>query len=329
MKAIVFTEYGPPDVLQYREIDKPEPAESEVLVKVSASSVNAYDWHMLRADPFLVRLMNGLFKPRIQILGADIAGVVEAVGCEVTRFKAGDQVYGDISALGGGFAEFVCADESFLAFKPASLSFAESASLPMASVTALQGLRDHGKIKSGQKVAINGASGGVGSCAIQIAKAFEGEVTAICSTRNMEAARDLGADHVIDYTREDFTKSGNKYDLIFAVNGNSSIFDYRRALKPGGRFVQSGGSMKQVYQAMILGPILSKKNGRKMKNYIARPNSKDLEFIAELVQNGKLKPVIDKKYELNEVPEAIRYLEDGHARGKIVITIADRFKENL
>lgn len=328
MKAVVYTQYGSPDMLQVREIDKPEPAGNEVLVKVMASSVNAYDWHMLRADPFLVRLMNGLFKPKIQILGADIAGRVEAVGRNVKRFQVGDEVFGDISSRGGGFAEYASADEKLLAPKPSSLSFEQAAALPMATVTALQGLRDQGKIQSGQKVAINGASGGVGSYAIQIAKAFGGEVTAICSTRNIKAARTLGADHVIDYTSRDFTKTEQKYDLIVAVNGNSSIFDYKRALNPNGTFVQAGGSLKQIFQAMVLGPLISKKNGKKIKSYIASPNSNDLEFIAELVQNDKLIPVIDKKYRLHEVPEAITSLENGHVRGKIVITIDDRGTDN-
>jgi NADPH:quinone reductase-like Zn-dependent oxidoreductase len=325
MKAIVYTEYGSPDVLELKEVTKPTPKDDEVLVKVFAVSVNAADLHLLRADPFLIRLSSGLLKPKNEILGSDIAGRVEEVGKNVKQFKPGDEVFGDISGCGwGGFAEYVCISETALALKPANLSFEEAAAVPMAAVTALQGIRYAGQIQPGQKkVLINGASGGVGSFAVQLAKAFGAEVTAVCSTRNLGTARAIGADYVIDYTREDFTRNGQKYDLILATNGDRSISDYRRALSPKGIYVQTGGSMAQMSQAMIQGPWISMTGTKKMGNMgVAKPNQKDLIILKELLEAGKVKPVIDRCYRLSEVADALRYLEEGHAQGKVVITVA-------
>jgi NADPH:quinone reductase-like Zn-dependent oxidoreductase len=324
MKAIVRTKYGSPDVLQLKEIEKPIPKDNEVLIKVHAASLNAYDWRTLRAKPFLVRLMGGgLLKPKIKILGADIAGRVEAVGRNVKQFQPGDEVFGDISECGcGGFAEYVCASENALALKPASMIFEEVAPVPFAAVTALQGLRDKGQIQPGQKVLIDGASGGVGTFAVQIAKSFGAEVTGVCSTRNLDMVRSIGANHVIDYTQENFTKSGQRYDLILAANGYHSILDYKRALSPKGIFVFVGGSMAVVFQAVFLGPWISMTGSKKMGGFfVMKPNKKDLVFIKELLEAGKVVPVIDRRYTLSEVADAIRYLEEGHARGKVVITV--------
>ena len=324
MKAIVYTEYGSPDVLKLKEVAKPTPKDDEVLVKVYAVSVNAADLHLLRADPFLIRLSSGLLKPKNQILGSDIAGRVEAVGSNATQFKPGDEVFGDISADGwGGFAEYACAREDAFAMKPANLTFEEAAAVPMAAVTALQGMRYAGQIRPGQKVLIHGASGGVGTFALQLAKSFGAEVTAVCSKRNLDVARSIGADHVIDYTKEDFAMNGKKYDLIFATNGDRSISDYRRALSPQGIYVQTGGSMAQMSQAMLQGPWISMTGSKKMGNMgVAKPNQKDLLIIKELLEAGKVKPVIDRCYPLSEVADALRYLEEGHAQGKVVIMVA-------
>ena len=323
MKAIAYTEYGSPDVLALKEVAKPTPGEEEALIKVYAVSANAADLHLLRADPFLIRLSSGLLKPKNRILGSDIAGRVEAVGRNVRQFKPGDEVFGDISAGGwGGFAEYVCAHEDALVLKPAKLSFEEAAAIPMAAVTALQGLRK-GQIQPGQTVLIYGASGGVGMFAVQIAKALGAEVTAVCSTRHLDIVHSIGADYVIDYTREDFTQNGKHYDLILAANGARSISDYQRALGPKGIYVMSGGAMSQMMQAMLMGPWMSR-NGQKMGNLAAKPNKDDLAFIKGLLEGGKIKPVIDRCYPLREVPEALRYLEEGHAQGKVVITVAHK-----
>ena len=324
MKAIVYTEYGSPDVLELKEVAKPTPKDDEVLVKVYAVSVNAADLHLLRADPFLIRLSSGLLKPKNTILGSDIAGRVEAAGSDAKQFKPGDEVFGDISGCGwGGFAEYACVSETALALKPANLSFEEAAAVPMAAVTALQGIRYAGQIRPGQKVLIHGASGGVGTFALQLAKSFGAEVTAVCSTRNLDVARSIGADHVIDYTKEDFAKNGKKYDLILATNGDRSISDYRRALSPKGIYVQTGGSMTQMSQAMIQGPWISMTGSQKMGNMgVAKPNKKDLVTIKELLEAGKVNPVIDRCYPFDQVADAIRYLEEGHAQGKVVITVA-------
>ncbi len=318
MKAIVCPRYGPPDVLKLTEVEKPTPKDDEVLVEVHAASVNAADWHIMRGKPSMMRLMGvGLLKPKNKILGSDIAGRVEAVGRDVTRFQPGDVVFGNTP---GGFAQYVCAREDALVLKPANISFEEAAAVPLAAVTALQGLRK-GQVEPGQKVLINGASGGVGTFAVQIAKSFGAEVTAVCSTRNLDQARSIGADHVIDYTQEDFTKNGQYYDLILAAGGYHWISDYKRSLSPKGIYVMTGGSMAQLFQAMLLGPWMSMTGSKKMGNIMAKTKLKDLVFLKELLEAGKVVPVIERRYPLSQVAEAIRYLEEGHARGKIVITV--------
>jgi NADPH:quinone reductase-like Zn-dependent oxidoreductase len=323
MKAIVYTKYGSVDVLQLKEVEKPAPKDDEVLVKVLAASINAYDWHYMSADIFLMRLMGtGLLKPKNPRLGADMAGRVEAVGSGVKLFQPGDEVFGDIGAWGNGaFAEYVCVSEKAFALKPANVSFEQAAAVPMAGLTALQGLRDTGQIQPGQKVLIHGASGGVGTFAVQIAKYFKAEVTAVCSTGKMEMVRSLGADHVIDYTKEDFTKNGQKYDLILAVNGFHPISAYKRALTPKGVYVMAGGKPAQIFQAMLFGPGMSERAGRKMGSVTARSNLKDLAILKELLETGKITPVIDRRYPLSEIKEALRQFGEGHARGKIVITM--------
>ncbi|MGD0177814.1 MAG: NAD(P)-dependent alcohol dehydrogenase [Candidatus Bathyarchaeia archaeon] len=323
MKAIVHTKYGPPDVLELKEVEKPIPNDNEVLVKIHAASVNAADWHIVRGKPFLMRLMGfGLIKPKNKIPGADMAGRVEAVGRNVKQFQPSDEVFGDLAKFGlGAFAEYVCAHENALALKPANISFEEAAAVPLAAVTALQGLRDKGQIQPGQKVLINGASGGVGTFAVQIAKSFGAEVTGVCSTRNLDMVRSIGADQVIDYTSEDFTQNEQRYDLILAANGYHSISDYKRALSPEGTYVVTGGSMAQLFQAMLLGPWISMTGSKKMGSLSMRINQEDLVFMKELLEAGKVKPVIDRRYKLSEVAEALRYLEEGHARGKVVITV--------
>jgi NADPH:quinone reductase-like Zn-dependent oxidoreductase len=322
VKAVVYTKYGSPDVLQVKDVEKPAPRDNEVLIKIHAASVNAYDWHFLTADIFLMRLMGGgLLKPKYTRLGADIAGRVEAIGKNAKQFQPGDEVYGMVK---GGFAEYACALENALALKPSNLSFEEAAAVPMAAVTALQGLRDEGKIQAGQKVLINGASGGVGTFAVQIAKSFGAEVTAVCSTRNVDQARSLGADHVIDYTKEDFTQSGQKYDLILAANGYHPLSAYKRALTPRGIYVMAGGSKSQIFQAMLMGSWMSETGGRKMGGVSAKRSQKDLVILTKLLEAGKVIPVIDRRYPLSEAAEALRYLGEGHARGKVVITMEER-----
>ncbi|TGN09684.1 NAD(P)-dependent alcohol dehydrogenase [Leptospira ilyithenensis] len=324
MKAIVYSKYGSPDVLEFKEVEKPTPKANEVLIKIHAASVNAADWRLLRADPFLARLHTGLFKPtKFPILGSDIAGQVEAVGKDVVQFQPGDEVFGDVFKSGlGGFAEYKSACEDELVLKPTNISFEEAAAVPLAGLTALHGLRDKGLIKPGQKVLIGGASGGVGTFAVQIAKYFGAEVTAVCSTAKMDMARSIGADHVIDYTQEDFTKGEKRYDLILAVNGFRSIFDYKRALDVGGIYVMAGGDTAQLFQALLLGPWISLFGNKKMGALTSTPNQKDLLFLKMLLEEGKIKPVIDRRYSLNEVPEALRYLEKGHAGGKVIISIS-------
>jgi NADPH:quinone reductase-like Zn-dependent oxidoreductase len=324
MKAIVYTKYGSPDVLQFKEVEKPTPKENEVLVKVHAASVNPADWHTMRATPFLARLVNGLFNPKNPRLGADVAGHVEAVGRSVTQFQVGDAVFGCMSLNEmGSFAEYIGAREEAWVLKPARMTFEQVAAVPLAALTALQGLRDTVQIQRGQTVLINGASGGVGTFAVQIAKSCGAEVTAVCSTRNIELVRSLGADHVIDYTREDFTHNGQQYDLIFCAVGNHSISDYERALKPHGACVIAGfTNLRLLFEHMVIGPRRSKATGRRvglMKTM--QPNKKDLAFLKELLEAGKVTPVIDRSYPLSETAEAIRYLETGHARGKVVITV--------
>jgi NADPH:quinone reductase-like Zn-dependent oxidoreductase len=275
-----------------------------------------------------MRLAYGPLKPKNTIPGSDIAGRVEAVGVNVKQFQPGDEIFGDISSFAwGGFAEYVCAPENGLGLKPANISFEEAAAVPMASVVALHGLRDQGQIQPGQKVLINGASGGNGTFAVQIAKSFGAEVTGVCSTRNLDMVHSIGADEVIDYTQEDFTKSGQLYDLILATGGYRSIFDYKRALSPKGIYVSTGGSEAQTYQAMFLGPLISMTGSKKMGAlYPGEPNQKDLVFMKELIEAGKVKPVIDRRYPLSEVAEALRYYGEGHSQGKVVISVAHNNK---
>ena len=324
MKAIVYTQYGSPDVLQLKEVAKPTPKDNEVLIKIHAASANPLDWHLMRAEPFLARLENGLLKPKNTKLGADVAGRIEAVGRNVTQFHVGDDVFGGmpLNEL-GSFAEYVCAPEELLALKPAKMTFEQAAAVPLAAFTALQGLRDKGQIQPGQKVLINGASGGVGTFAVQIAKSYGTEVTGVCSTRNLDMVRSIGADHVIDYTKEDFTRKGQQYDLIFDAVGNRSVSDYQRALSPNGICSVAGfTTMSLLFQVIFLGAWVSKTGSKKIgRMETAKPNKKDLVIIKELLEAGKVVPVIDRTYPLSQVSEAIRYLETGRARGKVVIAV--------
>jgi NADPH:quinone reductase-like Zn-dependent oxidoreductase len=330
MKAIVHTKYGPPDVLQLREVAKPVPKDNEVLIKVHAASVNTLDLAM--SGPLLARIITGgILKPKDPRLGVDLAGRVEAIGINVTQFQPGDEVFGSYK---GAFAEDVTVPENKLTLKPANLSFEAAAAVPVAALTALQGLRDKGQIQPGQKVLIHGASGGVGSFAVQLAKAFGAEVTAVCSTRYVGIARSIGADQVIDYTQEDCTRNGQQYDLILAVNGYHPIFAYRRALSPKGVYVLVGGSKAHIYQAllqaMLLGPVISRTGRQKMGFMgIAKINQKDLVYVKELLEAGRVVPVIDRCYPLRETADALRYLEEGHARGKVVITVAQNDDTSL
>jgi len=322
MKAIICRKYGSPDVLEFSEVEKPVPKSNQVLVKIKATSINYGNLVLLKGEPFLARFAFGLLKPKYVIPGGDIAGLVEAVGKDVTHFKPGDEVYGDLSAFGwGGFAEYVTVPENALAIKPVNLSFEEAAAVPMAGVTALQAIRNKGNIQFGQKVLINGASGGVGTFAVQIAKAFGAEVTGVCSTRNIDILQSIGADHIIDYTKEDFKEIKNHYDLIIAVNGYHPISTYKRALKPGGNYVVVGGSGAQLTEAMVIGPWITMIGRKKMSSMLQRANQKDLIFLKELLEEGKIKPIIDRSYKLTEIAEAFRYFEKGHAQGKVIITV--------
>ena len=327
MKAMVNIKYGPPDVLELTVVEKPIPRDDEVLLKVHAASVNPADWHLLRGKPYIARLQLGLRKPKDRVLGCDVAGRVEAVGKNVTMLQPGDEVFGSPFMHGfGAFAECVCVSEDLLAPKPAPLSFDHAAAVPLAASTALQGLRDHGGIEPGHKVLIIGASGGVGTFAVQIVMSFDAEVTGVCSTRNVGMVRSLGADHVIDYTQEDFTQSGHKYDLIFQLAGTRSPSDCRRALTSKGTLVQISGEsdgrwigpVDRIIKALVLSPFVS----QKMASFTVKPNKEDLLFLKQLIEAGKVTPVIDRTFPLREVPEAIRYLEEGHAKGKVVITVA-------
>ena len=322
MKAMVYTKYGTPDVLQLKEVEKPGPEDNEVLIKVHAASVNSWDWDLLRGTPFVNRLMFGLLKPKV-ILGCDIAGRVEAVGRNVKQFQPGDEVFGDLSGCGwGGFAEYVCARENALALKPACLTFEQAAAVPQAALLALQGLRYKGQIQPGQKILINGAGGGVGTFAVQMAKSLGAEVTGVDSTQKLEVVRSLGADHVIDYTQEDFTKNGKPYDMILDVAGFRSIYDYRRALGPGGVYVMIGGSSALVFQLMFLGPWISMVGSKKMGILLHKPN-KGLDYMTGLFEAGKVVSVIDRRYPLSEAADALRYFGAGLARGKVVITLEE------
>jgi NADPH:quinone reductase-like Zn-dependent oxidoreductase len=325
MKAMVYTSYGQPGVLHFSEVEKPAPTDNEVLIKIYAVSVNYSDWAMVRGKPFMLRLMvGGLFRPKNAILGKDIAGRVEAVGKNITQFQPGDEVYGDLSDCGfGALAEYVSVPEYAVALKPASLSFEEAAAVPEAALVALHGLREEGKIQPGQKVLIHGASGGIGTFAVQLAKCFGAEVTAVCSTRNVELVRSLGADHVIDYTKEDFASNRQQFDLILATAGYRSIFEYERALKPGGILVATGGALAQIFQPMVLGPWISKVSHKTLTTLNNHPNQKDLALMATLLDSGKVKPIIDRRYPLSEVAEAIQYYGEGKSRGKVIINIVE------
>lgn len=325
MKAIVYRNYGPAEVLSYDEIEKPAPKDNQVLIKVRAASVNPYDWHFMRGKPYMVRLFAGLTKPKVIQLGADVAGTVESVGPGVTQFNPGDAVFGFLSgAAQGAFAEFACAPESTLAAKPDSVTFEQAATVPVAGFTALQGLRK-GKIQAGHKVLVNGASGGVGTFAVQIAKAFGADVTGVCSTRNLHMVRSIGADRVIDYTKSNFTEAAEKYDLLFDAVGNHPLPACRRVLNPAGIMIMAGGTTDD----WMLGPIyrafeallLSKFGSCKLLGLFAKGNQADLTTIGEFIASGKVTPVIDRRYGLSEVPQAIRYVEEGHARGKVVIAV--------
>jgi NADPH:quinone reductase-like Zn-dependent oxidoreductase len=330
MKAIVYTEYGPPDVLELKEVAKPIPKDDEVLIKVQAVSVNRSDWEGLRGKPLYARI-GGLLKPRNQILGSDIAGRVEMTGRNISRFQPGDEVFGDIApSLGqlitkiggmGGFAEYVCARESALALKPASMTFEEVAAIPQAAVIALQGIRDKGQVQPGQKVLINGAGGGAGTFAVQLAKLYGAEVTGVDNTDKLDFMRSLGADRVIDYTREDFTKNGKHYDLILDLVAHRSVFAYKRALRPNGSYFLLGGSVATLFQILLLGPWIRATTGKRIRILAVKPSLKDMVFVTELYEAGKVVPVIDRRYPLSEVPEALRYLGEGHTKGKVVITV--------
>lgn len=323
MKAIVFTRYGPPDGLALKEVPKPTPKDNELLIKVHASSINSWDWEFLNGIPFINRLMYGLLKPkpRKQILGADIAGTIEAVGRHVKRFQPGDEVFGDLWDNWGGFAEYACAHETALELKPANSSFEEAAVVPQAGVLALQGLRKAGQILPGQKVLINGAGGGVGTFAIQLAKLYGAEVTGVDVLPKLNVVRSLGADHVIDYTQEDFTKSGERYDLIIDCQNFRSMFDVRCALKPEGTYAMVGGSIPRVYQLWFLSLCAPMTRESRKLRLVAEGPNKGLSDLRELIEAGNLVSIIDKNYKLCEVPEALRYFGEGRHIGKIVISM--------
>ncbi len=322
MKAIVYERYGSPDVLELKDIDRPVVKDDEVLVRVRAASANPHDWHFMRGLPYLVRMISGLRKPRkASVPGVDVAGQVEAVGTSVERFRPGDEVFAGVEA--GGFAEYTCVSADLLELRPANLTFEQAAAVPAAAFSALQALRDKGEIREGQKVLINGASGGVGTFAVQIAKSFGADVTGVCSARNVDMVRSIGADHVIDYTQEDFTRGDQRYDLILD-NGYRSLSDLRRALAPKGTVVLIGGTtgrwidgLARNIRARVSSPFVS----QRLRPFLARPNQADLHALKELIEAGRVTPVIDRTYPLSEAPEAIRYLEEGHARGKVVITV--------
>ena len=321
MKTIAFTKYGSPDFLELKEVEKPTPNDDEVLIKIHAASINSWDYELLMGTPFANRLMFGFLKPKIKTLGADIAGRVVAIGNNVKQFSPGDAVLGDLSGYGwGGFAEYVCASENTLALKLKSMTFEEAAAIPQAAVLALQGLRYKKQIQPGQKVLINGAGGGVGTFAVQMAKSFGAVVTGVDSTKKLDIMRSIGADHVIDYTQEDFIKNGQHYDLILDNVASRSIFDIKHALSPKGIYVIIGGSSARIFQVMILGPLISITGTKKMGLLIHKTN-KDLAYIKELIEEGKIKSVIDRRYPLSKVPEALRYFGEGHAKGKVVITV--------
>jgi NADPH:quinone reductase-like Zn-dependent oxidoreductase len=320
VKAIVYHRYGPPDVLQCEEIEKPTPGDDEVLIKVRAAAINPVDWHFMRGEPRMVRLFFGLRKPKKTGIGVDVAGQVEAVGRNITEFKPGDEVFGQ---CWGALAEYVCTTQSKLVTKPRNVSFERAASAPVAGLTALQGLRDKGKIQQGQRVLINGAAGGVGTFAVQIAKSFGADVTGVCSTRNVDMLRSIGADRVIDYIQQDFTNGTEPYDLIFDLVATHALAEYRRVLTPKGTVVIAGGPTRisgiltLAFEVLVLSRFVS----QNFVMFVTKPNKEDLTTIRQLMETGKVTPVIDKRYRLSEAAEAIRYLEEGHARGKVVITL--------
>jgi NADPH:quinone reductase-like Zn-dependent oxidoreductase len=320
MKAVVYEKYGSPDVLEVREVKKPTPGDDEVLIRIHAVSINDWDWNLLQGTPFVSRLLSGFFRPKQTILGSDIAGRIEAVGKNVERFELGDEVFGDLSGRWGGFAEYVCAPETALALKPPAMTFAEAAAIPQAAMLAVQGLRDRGGIQPGQKLLINGAGGGVGTFAVQIAKLYGVEVTGVDSSAKLELLRSLGFDKVIDYTQEDFTRNGMRYDLILDVKTNRSIFDYVRALSPNGKYVTVGGSMARLLQVVFLSPLISMTSKKAVCLVMLKPN-KDLAYISELFEAGKVKPVIDRLRKLGELPEAMGSFGAGNHKGKVVITL--------
>jgi NADPH:quinone reductase-like Zn-dependent oxidoreductase len=320
VKAIVRDVYGSPDVLRLEDVPAPAVGDGDVLVRVHAAGANAGDWHLLRGEPLAFRLVAGLIRPKYRIIGIDVAGKVAAVGRNVTEFKPGDEVYGSVSGCGfGAYAEYVAAPENAFALKPANLSFEEAAAVPTSACTALQGLRK-GRIEAARKVLIHGAAGGVGTFAVQIARVWGADVTAVCSAKNSDMVRSIGAGSVLDYARIDFAASETKFDLILAVNGDRSIWDYRRSLASAGRYVMTGGSNRQLSEALFLGPVLST-GGQKMGNLLAKPDRADLLAMKDLIECGKVRPVIERCYELGEVPEAIRHLETGHVSAKLVVSV--------
>jgi NADPH:quinone reductase-like Zn-dependent oxidoreductase len=320
MKAVIYEKYGSPDVLHLKEVAKPAPTDNELLVKILAVSINGSDREGLIGKPLYARF-GGLLKPGNQILGSDIAGRVEAVGTNVKQFKPGDEVFGEIPGYHGGFAEYISIPERTLARKPASLTFEQAAAIPQAGVIALQGIREKGNVRPGHKILINGAGGGAGTFAVQLAKLYGAEVTGVDNTDKLDFLRSLGADHVIDYTREDFTKNGKQYDLILDVIAHRSVFAYRQALKPDGIYFFVGGSIATLIQVLLLGPWIKRNSGRNIRLLAVPQNSKDLIAITELCETGKVVPIIDRKYSFNEIPEALRYVAEGRARGKVVITV--------
>ncbi len=322
MKAIVYSRYGSPDELRLEEVPRPRPEGDQVLVEIHAGSIDAPDWRLLRSKPFLVRAHSGWLRPKYTILGCDIAGVVVAVGPRATQLRVGDEVFGDLALHGyGGFAEYVCPTERALVQKPVGVSFETAAASGMVATSALQGLRDYAHVVPGEEVLVVGASGGLGTFAVQVAKVLGAKVTAVCSTGKIELARALGADRVIDYTQEDFLAGPTRYDVIFAVNGYRPIGEYRRALAPEGRYVAAGGAWPQIREALLLGPLLSLVGRKKLGSAPARATQEDLRYVGGLLESGKLRAVIDRRYPLRQVPDAIRYVEEGHALGKVVIQV--------
>jgi NADPH:quinone reductase-like Zn-dependent oxidoreductase len=320
MKAVVYTRYGPPGVLRLTDVETPEPKDNELLVKVHAVSLNASDWEVLRGKPLYSRI-GGPFRPRHHILGSDIAGRVEAAGRHATLFRPGDDVFADILSQMGGFAEHVCVPQSALARIPAGMTYEEAAALPQAGAIALQGIQDKGRVQAGQKVLVNGAGGGSGMYALQLAKLHGAEVTGVDNTEKLEFVRSLGADHVIDYTREDFTGNGRTYDLILDVAAYRSAFAYKRSLRPGGRYLYVGGSVATLLQVLLIGPLIGRAEGKKIRLLAVRQGVQHLAPLVELRQAGKVDTIIDRRYRLSEVPEALRYLGEGHAKGKVVVIV--------